>query len=381
MKILMVSMFAPHFYNWTEQLKNSGHEVHWIDVFDSNIKVSKIDFVHQIVGWRNIINYPGRYWLKSNAKGISNMINRLNQRDLANFVDKKIMEIKPDVVQSFVLQSAGYPLIETMKKYPRIKWIFSAWGNDLYYRQQNPNDLDKIKETLPHFDFMFADCERDFFVAKKHGFSGKFLGVYPTGGGYDFEKYNGFIKHFKTKSTILIKGYEGKLGRCNNVLKSILTLKDKLVPYDVKVFGANHLVKTFVEQSSLKEWPNLVVMENIPHDDVLKLMGESFVYIGNSISDGMPNTLLEAIIMEVFPIQSNPGGATAELIEDGVNGFLINNPEDIAEIKTLVLKALNNRDELLEGIQRNNVQVKPNLERDRVKKEVIQRYKLVEEML
>jgi glycosyltransferase involved in cell wall biosynthesis len=68
-------------------------------------------------------------------------------------------------------------------------------------------------------------------------------------------------------------------------------------------------------------------------------MGKSLLYIGNSISDGMPNTLLEAIIMGAFPIQSNPGGATLEVIFAD-NGLLIENPESVLEIKTLILKAL-----------------------------------------
>jgi glycosyltransferase involved in cell wall biosynthesis len=71
-------------------------------------------------------------------------------------------------------------------------------------------------------------------------------------------------------------------------------------------------------------------------------MGESLIYIGNSISDGMPNTLLEALTMGAFPIQSNPGGVTEEIIENGKNGFLINNPESILEIEKIILNAVLN---------------------------------------
>jgi glycosyltransferase involved in cell wall biosynthesis len=381
MRILMISMFAPHFYNWTEQLKQAGHDIYWIDVFDSNTRVEKINFVNQIIGWRNRINYPGRYWLKKHSPRLSNLISIINQRDLANQVEKKIKEIEPDVIHSFVLQSAGYPLIDVMKKYPRMKWIFSAWGNDLYFRQQNEKDLIKIKKTLVHFDFMFADCERDFHIAKKYGFQGKFLGVFPTGGGYNFERYNQLIKPFESKNTVLLKGYEGKLGRCNNILKAVCDLKKELSQYEIKVFGANSKVLEFVANSSLNNWTNFTVFEKIPHDEVLKLMGESFLYIGNSISDGMPNTMLEAIIMEVFPIQSNPGGATNELIEDGKNGFIINNPEDPEEIKILIKKALNDQDRINEGIHFNVKRIKPNLERERVKKQVLKKYEIIEQSL
>ena len=58
-------------------------------------------------------------------------------------------------------------------------------------------------------------------------------------------------------------------------------------------------------------------------------MSKSFVYIGNSISDGMPNTMLEAMTMGAFPIQSNPGGVTEEIVENEVNGLLLNKSKQI----------------------------------------------------
>lgn len=70
MKILMVSIFAPHFFNWTEQLKGSGHEIYWLDVFDSNTEVEKIDFAQQITGWRYKWDFPGRYFLKKKSSRI-----------------------------------------------------------------------------------------------------------------------------------------------------------------------------------------------------------------------------------------------------------------------------------------------------------------------
>ena len=72
MKILMISMYSSHFFRWAEQLKDSGHEIYWIDVFDSNLYVEKIDFVHQTIGWRNKIKYPGRYKLKKSYHGWTN---------------------------------------------------------------------------------------------------------------------------------------------------------------------------------------------------------------------------------------------------------------------------------------------------------------------
>ncbi len=73
-------------------------------------------------------------------------------------------------------------------------------------------------------------------------------------------------------------------------------------------------------------------------------MGKSLIYIGNSNSDGIPNTLLEAICMDVFPIQSNPGRVTEEVIVNGENGLLINDCEDVNEIMGKMKQAIVNKE-------------------------------------
>ncbi len=377
MKILMVSMFSNHFFRWTEQLKDSGHEVHWIDVFDSNTYMKEISFVNQIIGWRNKIKYPGRYFIKKNLPSLNEFIDRFNKRDLGSFVEQSIIEIRPDIIHSFVLQSAAYPILEIMKKYPEIKWVYSAWGNDLYYRQQNEIDLRKIMEVLPQFDFMFADCKRDYEIALRYGFKGKYLGTFPTGGGYQLRIYESFIKSFEEKNIILIKGYEGKLGRCNKILEAIASLKILLSDYIIVVFGANEQVVKFYKNTDLINWDNFEIKKQITQNEVLKLMGKAYLYLGNSISDGMPNTLLEALIMGAYPIQSNPGGATEEIIKNGVNGLLIENPEDVNEIKNLITQAIKNKKNLKNGVEYNFKFIKPNLERKYIQTQVLEKYKFI----
>lgn len=377
MKILMVSIFSNHFFNWVAQLKESSYELYWMDIYDSNIHVKKIDFVNQIYGWRNKFDYPGRYYVKKELPFVYKAINLVNQRKFKEEFKRKFNEIKPDVVHSFVMYAGAVPILDLMTFNTQTKWVFSAWGNDLYYYQNKESFRNDMKEVLPHLDYMFADCKRDYFIARNLGFTGNYLGTYPTGGGYDFNITDQFIQDFDDKKTILIKGYEHKFGRCINVLKAISPLKNLLGNYKIAVFGANDLVFKHVDESELKDWENLKVHANLEREEVLKLMGESLIYIGNSISDGMPNTLLEAIIMEVFPIQSNPGGATAEIIKDGKNGFLINNAENQEEIGSMIKKALQNPDFIKKAIDYNTIKVKPQLERGKVKREVLEKYSLI----
>lgn len=381
MKILMVSIFAPHFFNWTQQLEDSGHEVYWLDVFDSKTRVKKIDFVHQITGWRYKADYPGRYFVKNKLPGLNAVINRFNERSLEEIFEQKLAEIMPDVVHSFVMHLSCFPIYGVMKRNPQIKWVYSSWGSDLYYYQDKKEESEKMKQILPTVDYLFTDCVRDYLIAASLGFQGKFLGVFPGGGGFGLKETDSLIKLGAERNTILIKGYQGKHGRCISVLQALMGLHQELRRYRIVIFGAHQEVQKFVAKSELQCWKNLDVKGKIPRAKVIELMGQTLVYIGNSLSDGMPNTMLEAMIMGAFPIQSNPGGATAEVIEHGKNGCLIENPEDSEEIKSHILKALQNRGNMEQAIHYNLETIKPTLEREFIRKQVLEKYNQIEKEL
>tara|TARA_Y100000310_G_scaffold192929_1_gene192845 strand:+ start:162 stop:551 length:390 start_codon:yes stop_codon:yes gene_type:complete len=72
--------------------------------------------------------------------------------------------------------------------------------------------------------------------------------------------------------------------------------------------------------------------------EILRHQGESRVYLGLGISDGLPNALLEAMIMGAFPIQSNTSCAD-EWIQDGKTGILVH-PEDPQAIAAAIQRAV-----------------------------------------
>lgn len=379
MKILMISIFSHHFFNWTLQLKEAHHEIYWLDLSDSDKNVEKIDFVQQSVNWKNKINYRGRYFLKRHIPVLADFIAKYNHRELTSVLSRKIKEINPDVIQSFEMHSACTSILDIMILYPNIKWIYSCWGNDIYYYLDDAERLKKMKKTFPYIDYMFADCERDFNLAYKLGFNGKFLGPFPGGGGYDFQSLSPLIQKFDRRNIILVKGYQHHYGRCNNILEVLLNLKNELKDYKIVVFGATPEVYEYIsENEKFKEFENLIIRGRIGHGEILELMGASSIYIGNNISDGTPNTMLEAIIMGAFPIQSNPGGATGEIIVDGVNGLLIYEPENFEHIKSIIKKAINNKCLIQSGTIYNNKNLRPKLEREFIKEEVNQAYNLIE---
>lgn len=374
MKILMVSMLNYHFVRWTEQLKDSEHEIFWFDINDNGYKVDRLSWINQKVGWKLKYNLPFRFFVKRNFPSIYKIIQKYNERKIQDEFEKYLIKVQPDIVHSFALYISCAPILQVMNKYQNIKWIYSSWGSDLYDLQNNPNDLKDIQNVLKRINYLFTDCIRDYKIAQSHGFKNVFLGVLPGGGGYYLDEMNSLIETEENKKGIIVKGFQGRWGRAINVLKALIDIEGEIKSFSITIFGADEEVIDFIRKSSLANWENITLLGKIKQEEVFSIMGKSNIYIGNSISDGMPNTMLEAICMRVFPIQSNPGGVTQELIKDGFNGFLIQDAEDIDDISRLIVRAINNNNGIKKGIAYNSLNITPNLDYNIVKKKVLQSY-------
>lgn len=376
MKIIMVSIPSLHFFRWANQLQDVGLEVYWFDITGMSQPVSKISWIQQKVDWKLKWDYPGRIFIKNKFPKLYKFFQQFNEKNTVKTFENYLNEIQPDVVHSFALYLSCSPIVEVMEKYPKLKWIYSSWGSDLFYFQNKPNYLKDIKRVLPRVNYLFTDCKRDYEIAKQYGFTGKFLGVFPGGGGFQLTGMESYKLPLSERKTILIKGFQGRSGRVIPVLKAIASLQAELTTFELVVFGADPETFTFVNQISLDKWYNFEIIGKIQHEDVLKLMGKSLIYLGNSNSNGMPNTMLEAICMGAFPIQSNPGGATAELILNGENGLLIDDCEDVEKIKETIVHAINNCNfERAESL--NQIEIVPKLHYAKVKNEVISIYKKI----
>jgi glycosyltransferase involved in cell wall biosynthesis len=339
MKILFVSMPSVHVIRWIENLKDTSYELYWFDVLGRG-RLETLDSVHQFTDWkkRKLAPIKGEYFLYKKIPNIYQKIKPFLEVTANEALEKIILEIQPDIIHSFEMQGCSYPVLKTMEKYPAIKWLYSCWGNDIFYYQRFPEHSKKIKQVLQRVDYLHTDCQRDYILAQQLGFAGKHMGVIPGGTGYKLEELESFKLPIEDRKIILVKGYEHHLGRGLNVVKALQAIQNQIQNYKVVVFGAHPKVIDYIEFNQL----DFIVYDRhgLSHQELMEVMGKSLLYIGNSISDGMPNTLLEAIVMGAFPMQSNPGGVTQEIIKDGINGFLIQDPESIFEIQQHIEEAL-----------------------------------------
>lgn len=369
-------MSSVHVIRWIENLKDTDYELYWFDVLGRG-KLETLDAVQQFTGWkkRKKQYIKGEYFLSKKLPAVYEKIIPYLEVSANEALEKIILEIQPDMIHSFEMQGCSYPILKTMLKFPKVKWLYSCWGNDLFYYMNFKNHNSKIRNVLKRIDFLHTDCERDFTLAEKLNFSGKYLGVIPGGTGYKLEELEPFRIPITERKIILVKGYEHHLGRGLNSIKALHAIQSQIQNYHVVIFGAHNKVIDYVESNQL----NFKVYDRhgLSHQDLLKLMGQSLVYVGNSISDGMPNTLLEAVVMGAFSIQSNPGGASAEIIKNGINGFLIQNPESISEIQDHILNACSDLERLKKAeIENRNIAIKK-LDFSSNKLKVIEMYKNV----
>ncbi len=376
MKILFVSMHSVHSSNWIKSLIDSGFKVYWFDI-NSQGAIEISPTIKQFTNWskRFVPHIKGEYFLSKNFPLIYNFIRPALEVIENKALENIIKEIQPDVIHSFEMQTCCYPILKTMNKFPAIKWIYSCWGSDLYYYKQFPKHLKKIKPILNRVNFLYTDCMRDFVLAKELGFKGLHTGVIPGGTGYDLQAYSKYKIPIKDRKIILLKGYQHLFGRALTVIKAIQELKNELKDYEIVVFGAHPSVINFVTENKMSI--QVFHRHELSQLELMKLMGKSLIYIGNSISDGMPNTLLEAIVMGAFPIQSNPGGASGEIIKHGENGLLIKNAESTAEIKKVILQATSNQLMIKAATHINMVLSQERLDYETNKNKILKMYKII----
>ncbi len=373
MKILFISMPSIHTVRWIENLKDTSHELYWFDVMGRG-NMETANPVHQFIDWekRKFPYLRGEYFLSRNYPSLYEKIEPFLKVTANEQLAIIIKTIQPDIIHSFEMQSCSYPIIETMNRYPNIKWIYSCWGSDLFYYRQFLKHRKKIKTVLKRVNYIYADCSRDYIIAKELGFRGINLEVIPGGSGFDLELYKKYKTPIEHRNTIVVKGYQHQFGRGLNIVKALKTIQPELSNYDIVVFGGHKEVIEYINENKLPY--KVYNRHELSHSEILKLMGKSIIYIGNSISDGIPNTLLEAIVMGAFPIQSNPGGSTAEIINHGKNGLLIENPESIEEIIQLLRFAISNPKMIENAIELNTILAKEKLEYKMVKEKIVAMY-------
>jgi glycosyltransferase involved in cell wall biosynthesis len=232
---------------------------------------------------------------------------------------------QPDFVHALELQHGGYitgrALEDASLKTP---FIATNYGSDIYWFQQFPKHLAKIKKLLARADRYSAECNRDVQLAKRYGFTGEVMPVFPNAGGFTGEQLRRPLKPTAERKVIAIKGYEGWVGRASVAVNALYSLTEELAEYKIVFYSCNKatvkLLKRAKRDTNLNlEWHEIGALT---HEQMSELFSSSKLYLGLSLSDGISTSVLEAMAFGAFPIQSS-SACVSDWFESGRDGLVV----------------------------------------------------------
>jgi glycosyltransferase involved in cell wall biosynthesis len=265
----------------------------------------------------------------------------------------------PDFVHALEFQHAGYVTMRALAdKSISTPFIATNYGSDLYWFQQFPKHKAKIQAILDRADLYSAECQRDYLLAKNLGFDGADLPLGPNAGGVELTgDRSDFLAPSKRK-TIAIKGYHGWVGRALVALDAVESLQHHLRDYEIVVYSANIKVERRALQIGRKLGLKVSVYKknSLSHQEVLGIFAKARIYVGLSLSDGISTSLLEAMSMGAFPIQTSTSCAD-EWVSPGRSGLLIRSL-DADEVSRALKLALGDDSLVDEAVEINQEAIK-----------------------
>jgi glycosyltransferase involved in cell wall biosynthesis len=384
MRILFVAMAnSVHTAGWVNQLSDTGWDIHVFDAMEGSLipelkdvtaytfyrpsdSYSNVKKIHSILPQSQSMVTRGAEFVRRR----SNFLSRFLTPSRIESLTRLIKRLKPDIIHSLEMQNESYPLLEVKRKLGGkflMPWIYSSWGSDLYLFGDQPKHRALIKEVLSSCNYYIADCQRDVGLALKLGFKGEVLGVFPGVGGLHIAEMRKMISAGPAsgRRVIALKGYTGWAGRALIALQALQLCADMLQDYKVVVYSADAEVAHVARYISRATDIPFEVLPRGPRDEIIKLMGSSRLAIGMSITDGAPISMLDAMVMGAFPIQSDTV-STAEWITHGKNGLLVP-PENPKALAIAIRRGLSD-DKLVDGAAKKNIEITT----ERVDRSVIQ---------
>lgn len=151
--------------------------------------------------------------------------------------------------------------------------------------------------------------------------------------GLDFEDFTFLADYSVTSSLKLlsvgrthwVKGYDYALHTCK-------ILKDQNIPFHYSIIGGAEDEELQFLISDLGLQDEVRLEKRLPQKNVYKRMQEASLLLMPSVEEGLPNVVVEAMALGLPVISTNCGGVP-ELIEDGVEGWMVplRDPKAMAE--------------------------------------------------
>lgn len=364
MRILFVAMpNSVHTAGWINQVTDRGWDLHLFPCYDGlpHPDLRQVTFHSPACSRGKEVDPSVRiqpFWRLPKGSGTLSMVMQHcvpEQMRFERWLARTIRRIKPDLVHAMQIQHAGYLTLAARRYLGRRlpPWIITNYGSDIYLHGRLASHVERIMAVLKACDFYACECHRDIALARKLGFRGQVLPVLPISAGVDLKQAASLRCPGppSARRLIMLKGYQDWCGRALVALQALEMCADVLPGYRVAIYNAPSEVALAAELVSRSACIPIDIVPATSRDAILHLFGQARVYLGLSISDGISTSLLEAMAMGAYPIQSSTACA-CEWITDGVSGSIVP-PEDPHVVARALRRALTD-DKLVDQAARLN---------------------------
>ncbi len=342
-KILVVAMVdSVHTARWLEQFENSQDE---FVLFPSSPHRRIHPKIKHLLGTSSVMNIAIPSGLRRTGLLLAVLDKLIDNRARGLLLRRVIRAFKPDILHAVETQGAGYITSVALKKISsKPFFILTLWGSDLFWFRRFKRHELKLQELMPQVDRLAMECQRDVAIANQLGFKGEQYPPFPVTGGYDVEAFSKIVSTIPTskRRVILVKGHTRFVGRAELALKALEDVRDLLDGYKIVVYSGDPKARQIARKLATRHSLDVTLYKrgSLAHDEVINLFSQARIYLGISLSDGLPNSLQEAMVLGAFPIQTNTSCAD-EWIVEGKNGFIVD-PHNHESIVSALRKALEN---------------------------------------
>ncbi len=398
MRILFVAAtFSPIAARWISQLADTRWDIHVYStssdihpmIMRNNVTVYSQIPIHSMITRLINSSWPfsrGSYRLSTLFVRLARVLVPEPGQYIASLVNK----LEPDCIHSLKTWNEGRYVLAAKKLLGNsltCPWMHSVWGVDIHPQRDSPKQIQLIREVLSNCNYLLAGSSLDKDLAYKYGFSGHDFGVIPSGGGYDINQMQALIETASPsqRKVIAVKGYQtnGPGGKVLTALEALKLCGDILAGYTVVIHSAigthasKYLDDVRAAANEVSDHCKVAVefMPLSPLEIVWQLFGKSRIALAISSADGIPNAMLEAMIMGAYPIQSDTGGLDT-WIEHGVNGSLApyDDPQAIADAIRIAISD----DQLVEkAAEMNRAATNSRIDTGVIRPRVIQTYQAI----
>ena len=326
----------------------SDHTRRWVRFFAHNSNTTLISTYDcdSLPGIKTIV-LPGKFRMSKQL--MSDETNQLNQRTLTSRllaalirvewaaklwgllklldlfkqsirVKFLIRQINPDVLHALRIPNEGYLAAFSGHK----NFIVSSWGSDFIDTAKN-SIINRIltKITLKRTGYFFSDCHRDIDLAMKHGLKPEIPRfVCPGNGGVDTNIFHRPSDLCKTHSLLYCRGLS-RVTCIETLIISYKMLQERFDDISLTIMSpiVTHSQINHLLDKNMVERINVSLLDFSGPERLSELMRNHSIFVSPMSSDGLPNSMLEAMSCGMVPVMSNLS-SISEVITNNVNGFL-----------------------------------------------------------